>query len=361
MLTKFDVKGINLGDHNFGRVLLPYSNSSKTRYNSFYIEGWDEKILVISHDGIISDVDKELTKVSLRPTTLDVEKVLDTLVIDDKLYISAGINDDNGCARHKVLSANLLNSNLEFKLLFSTPDCGGRDATDMYSGRMHEYTFNGQMGLLLSTSNHQSNQPTMAPQNDESSFGKILFLPLSGEKPTIFSKGHRNIQGLEVINDTIILATEHGPEGGDELNYIEFDGNYGWPIASYGGRYRPKLFASGNPDFPEGFTFQSDHSVLGFDNSIYSWLQSVGVSQLIYLPKKTIPACFNCVVVSSLNGRSVFIVNFSDDFRRIIFSEKVLVGERIRDMYFDAIENRLYLALEESAKILRIEFQLKER
>ncbi len=73
------------------------------------------------------------------------------------------------------------------------------------------------------------------------------------------------------------------------------------------------------------------------------------------------PACWNCVVVSSLNGRSIFLVNFSDDFRRVIFLEKILVGERIRDIYFDAAENYLYLALEENAEMLRIEFQLKER
>ena len=28
--------------------------------------------------------------------------------------------------------------------------------------------------------------------------------------------------------------TEHGPKGGDEINKIIFNKNYGWPIASYG-------------------------------------------------------------------------------------------------------------------------------
>ena len=45
--------------------------------------------------------------------------------------------------------------------------------------------------------------------------------------------GHRNPQGLLVF-DNIVLSTEHGPRGGDEINKIMFGKNYGWPISSYG-------------------------------------------------------------------------------------------------------------------------------
>ena len=37
--------------------------------------------------------------------------------------------------------------------------------------------------------------------------------------------------------DNLILSTEHGPYGGDEINKITFKKNYGWPIASYGRHY----------------------------------------------------------------------------------------------------------------------------
>ena len=45
---------------------------------------------------------------------------------------------------------------------------------------------------------------------------------------SIFSKGHRNPQGLENINNKI-FSTEHGPKGGDELNIITKNSNYGGP------------------------------------------------------------------------------------------------------------------------------------
>ena len=58
--------------------------------------------------------------------------------------------------------------------------------------------------------------------------------------------GHRNPQGLYFDKDrNIILETEHGPKGGDEINIIELDQinkngilNYGWPIVSEGEHYK---------------------------------------------------------------------------------------------------------------------------
>ena len=51
-------------------------------------------------------------------------------------------------------------------------------------------------------------------QDDSSYYGKIVFFGLNNRQPVIFSKGHRNPQGLFVGNN-IILSTEHGDYGGD--------------------------------------------------------------------------------------------------------------------------------------------------
>ncbi|MEJ2129767.1 MAG: PQQ-dependent sugar dehydrogenase [Woeseiaceae bacterium] len=59
-----------------------------------------------------------------------------------------------------------------------------------------------------------------------------------GYKPEIYSMGHRNQQGLAIHPDNdSIYATEHGVQGGDELNVIEPGANYGWPHVSYGRHY----------------------------------------------------------------------------------------------------------------------------
>ncbi|WP_070328891.1 MULTISPECIES: PQQ-dependent sugar dehydrogenase [Exiguobacterium] len=69
-------------------------------------------------------------------------------------------------------------------------------------------------------------------QDETSIAGKILRVPLSGEGDPvdwIYSSGHRNPQGLTVIED-VLYASEHGASGHDEVNIIEPGNNYGWPI-----------------------------------------------------------------------------------------------------------------------------------
>ncbi len=54
----------------------------------------------------------------------------------------------------------------------------------------------------------------------------------------IYSFGHRNPQGLFYDKKrNILFECEHGPRGGDEINIIQKEGNYGWPMASFGKEY----------------------------------------------------------------------------------------------------------------------------
>lgn len=59
-----------------------------------------------------------------------------------------------------------------------------------------------------------------------------------GALPEIWSYGHRNPQGATIRpgSDDFWL-TEHGPLGGDELNFVQAGRNYGWPLVSYGCPY----------------------------------------------------------------------------------------------------------------------------
>jgi glucose/arabinose dehydrogenase len=65
--------------------------------------------------------------------------------------------------------------------------------------------------------------------------GKFLRLDPSeyrgdGGDPDVVSIGHRNPQGFDWQPDTDrLFASEHGPEGDDEVNVVREGGNYGWP------------------------------------------------------------------------------------------------------------------------------------
>ena len=68
------------------------------------------------------------------------------------------------------------------------------------------------------------------------------FLNNSDIEPEIWAYGHRNAQGLAIDMETgAVWQTEHGPQGGDELNLVMPGENYGWPVVGYGVNYRSGL------------------------------------------------------------------------------------------------------------------------
>lgn len=70
------------------------------------------------------------------------------------------------------------------------------------------------------------------------------FVNTKGAKTAIYCYGNRNVQGITTHPKTgAIIAHEHGPEGGDEINFIKSGVNYGWPVISYGEEYGGGVFA----------------------------------------------------------------------------------------------------------------------
>ncbi len=99
----------------------------------------------------------------------------------------------------------------------------------------------GPDGYLYITTGDAS-EPSLA-QDVNSLAGKILRVTDEGkpapENPfntLIYSYGHRNPQGIAWDQSGNLWESEHGPSGGslgtgnDEVNFIEAENNYGWPI-----------------------------------------------------------------------------------------------------------------------------------
>jgi len=92
----------------------------------------------------------------------------------------------------------------------------------------------------------EAGRPELA-QNRKSLGGKILRITPDGKAADgnpfdseVWSRGHRNVEGLAFDADGRLWACEFGDHKVDELNLIEKGGNYGWP--DFEG-------ASTNPDY----------------------------------------------------------------------------------------------------------------
>ena len=67
----------------------------------------------------------------------------------------------------------------------------------------------------------------------------------------------------------MIISTEHGPRGGDEINIINFGKNYGWPISSYG---EPYNFENKSKEI---YHYKKNHSNLGFEEPVFTYVPSM--------------------------------------------------------------------------------------
>lgn len=91
-------------------------------------------------------------------------------------------------------------------------------------------------GYLFLSVGERGERPQV--QKNETHLGKIIRMKEDGSEMSVWSKGLRNPQGLTKRPGTNELwEAEMGPKGGDEVNIIEKDKNYGWPEVTYGKEY----------------------------------------------------------------------------------------------------------------------------
>jgi len=120
------------------------------------------------------------------------------------------------------------------------------------------------------------------------------FVGRSGAKPEIWSYGHRNPQGLVVHPTTgAVWATEHGPQGGDELNLVEAGKNYGWPVVGFGVNYGP------------GKAIHASTMAPGMENAKHVWVPSIATSGLMVYTGDKFPAWKGSVFAGGLAGQRV--------------------------------------------------------
>ena len=167
-------------------------------------------------------------------------------------------------------------------------------------------------------------------------------------QPEIWTVGHRNPQGLALHPVTgDIWSSEHGPQGGDELNVIERGHNYGWPRISHGCEY-------GTP--VDTCTVVGGHtSAPGLDQPAAHWGRvRIAPSGMAFCNGRMFPEWRNHLVIAGLGGKELWLVEIEG--RNVVSRTRLYagLGERFRHVRQAPDGALLLLTDEDSGRILRV-------
>ena len=166
------------------------------------------------------------------------------------------------------------------------------------------------------------------------------FVSVKGAKPTIWSYGHRNPQGLAMDpRDGALYDTEHGPRGGDELNLVQPGKNYGWPVITYGMNYN-------------GTPMTAITGTEGMEQPVTYWVPSIAACGLDFYAGDKFPKWRNDLFAGGLAAQEVRRLRLKD--KKVISQEIVLKGiGRVRDVAAGP-DGFIYVLLNGPDRIVRL-------
>ncbi len=158
------------------------------------------------------------------------------------------------------------------------------------------------------------------------------FVNVPNAKKAIYCYGNRNPQGLIINPDTgDIWEHEHGPKGGDEINIIQKEKNYGWQVISYGINY-------------DGTSFTDITEKEGMEQPVFYWVPSIAPSGFAFVTSNKYPDWKGNMLVGALKFE--YLERLVLNNGKVVKREKLLekVG-RVRDVV-QAPDGYIYVAVE---------------
>jgi len=337
--TEFELKLFQLPWGNFW-ASDPKLRSNHKRHgyldshlNNIYVVFFSGKILKFDRNDIKNNF---LNNEEISSNILDYLKnsdqkwvgVKDILILKNDIFVSytKAIGDPkDDCYNTSVLKGSLNNKNIVFEEFFTHEDCTDwdkRQGPAQAGGRMIKY----KDSLLLTVGDYKD--LTLYKTVENRLFCKILSINLKTKKHKILSKGHRNPQGLLYIEEEdLIISSEHGPKGGDEINRILTDTkeipHYGWPIASHG-----NFYGSESTEIRKQIMKFKNHEDNGYVEPILIFEPAIGPSEIVKAEYKSNKS----FLVASLREKSLFEFEYSKNEKEAKVTDEVYLGERIRDI-----------------------------
>ena len=204
-------------------------------------------------------------------------------------------------------------------------------------GDRQDFSFGDRDALMAHSAQDRTNHKGVIVRlNDDGTVpDDNPFVGVDGVLPEIWSYGHRSPQGLAIHPITGDLwESEHGPQGGDEINLIEPGNNYGWPVVGRGVNYG----AFGRP-IHVGISEEGMTSPTNF------WVPSIATSGLMIYSGDKFPMWVGDIFSGALAGEQLARVHLDDEYRSVVLEETLAydIG-RIRDVR-QGPDGYIYLAI----------------
>ena len=206
--------------------------------------------------------------------------------------------------------------------------------------------------VFITTGEHFSASERVLAQDVTTTYGKVIRLGADGSVPrgnpfvgregddSIWSFGHRNVQGATIGPDGQLWTIEHGPRGGDELNRPIAGGNFGWPIISYGINYN-------GSDVADGRAVQG-----GMEQPVYYWDPVIAPGGMTFYDGRLFDWRGD-LLIGSLNPGGLVRLRVRDGL--VVGEERLFVGEgRIRDVEVAPDGSVLMLLDQQNGAVLRV-------
>ena len=354
-----------------------------------YIAGYKDIVISMSGSGEIlyffkKDISEKEIKFNILESNfhsfVDIEKYLsknlygirDISIKNNNIFVS--YVDKESCDKLSILKGDINLNNITFEKFFSCQGCTEKKNETLIGqrsgGRIVSFDENH---ILFTIGDYSKTLFPPEPQKLNSLYGSLIKINLLNKKFSILGKGLRNSQGLfyDKINN-LILLTDHGPNGGDEINSINLDKekfvNFGWPISSYGKHYKStisKVKSEGKLELLEkGAPLRKSHKKFGFKEPIKYWSPSIGISEIIKVPNSLSKNFTNDFFVAAMGGviaegdLTIHQIRLSNqNYQDVIYSDSLVIKERIRDIYFDKDLNSFILLLGTSPAIAILKFE----
>ena len=312
----------------------------------------DKFELINNNNFKFREIENNLDNLKLFDQKIRWTGIKDIKIFDDKIIISVTEEIKNDCYATTLLYSEILSNSLNFEHLFRPDEC-----VDINKNNLNAFKyFNGyQTGGRIEKVNDDifftlgDYNDWKLPQNKKSVFGKILKINLESKNFEIVSIGHRNQQGLKYLSsENTLIATEHGPKGGDEINLIDLNNlspeNYGWPISSYGDHYDVVPINKYTKKFAP---LHKSHKSYDFIEPIFYFKEGIGISEII----KNYFSSEDSFFLTSLKKKKIYQLLFKNNYKNSEITDQIEIGERIRDIIYDYDTENYFLYLENTPNI----------